>query len=89
MMGHLMWISPTEQAKGNSGKKPKNSIKWPDGVLKLHQMTQDYRSDENTHTEKIKKIKIKVWNLHFAKLRHPWLQLLTLTSITKDPIEMN
>jgi len=40
MMGHLIWISPTEQAKGNSGKEPKTSIKWPDSVLKLHQMTQ-------------------------------------------------
>jgi len=39
-MGHLIWLSPTEQAKGNSGKEPKNFIKWPDGVLKLHQMTQ-------------------------------------------------
>jgi len=39
-IGHLIWISPTEQAKGNSGKEPKNSIKWPDGVLKLHQMTR-------------------------------------------------
>jgi len=29
--------TPTEQAKVNSGKEPKNSIKWPDGVLKLHQ----------------------------------------------------
>jgi len=38
MMGHLIWISPTEQAKGKSGKEPKNSIKWPDGVLKLHQI---------------------------------------------------
>jgi len=28
MMSHLIWISPTEQAKGNSGKEPKNSIKW-------------------------------------------------------------
>jgi len=22
-------LSPTEKAKGNSGKEPKNSIKWP------------------------------------------------------------
>jgi len=34
MMGHLIWISPTERAKGNSGKEPKNSIKWPDGEKK-------------------------------------------------------
>jgi len=26
MMGHLIWISSTEQAKDNSGKEPKNSV---------------------------------------------------------------
>jgi len=64
MMGHLSWIS--EQAKGNSGKEPKNS-KWRDGVLKLHQTidfpAQFISNPNQTHLKQPIKVSRITWTL--------------------------